>query len=205
MDDIVRQAMAKWPNVPHCYGWLALDARGHWRMLDERAQQLKLPGDKLSNAALVGFINRNYTSDERGRWYFQNGPQRVFVNLEAAPYVVKTDPQHGLVLHTGAPFGAVEQACMTPQGVLYLHGSGRTAVMDDRDLVQVLGDIAEEAMLGWLAGAGPELHLPMGVRLERADGELIARRFGFLRRPHAERGDPRPRDPTSGLPIVIRP
>ena len=27
MDDIVKQAMAKWPNVPHCYGWLALAAR----------------------------------------------------------------------------------------------------------------------------------------------------------------------------------
>ncbi len=27
MDEIVRQAMAKWPSVPHCYGWLALDAR----------------------------------------------------------------------------------------------------------------------------------------------------------------------------------
>ncbi|MFZ9138137.1 MAG: DUF2946 family protein, partial [Hylemonella sp.] len=24
MDDIVRQAMAKWPNVPACYGWLGL-------------------------------------------------------------------------------------------------------------------------------------------------------------------------------------
>ena len=36
MDDIVKQAMAKWPNVPHCYGWLALDARGDWRMRDER-------------------------------------------------------------------------------------------------------------------------------------------------------------------------
>lgn len=27
MDDIVRQAMAKWPNVPNCFGWLALDRR----------------------------------------------------------------------------------------------------------------------------------------------------------------------------------
>ena len=26
MDEIVKQAMAKWPNVPHCYGWLGLDA-----------------------------------------------------------------------------------------------------------------------------------------------------------------------------------
>ena len=32
--------MAKWPNVPHCYGWLGLDARGHWFMLDDRTQAL---------------------------------------------------------------------------------------------------------------------------------------------------------------------
>ena len=87
MDDIVKQALAKWPDVPNCYGWLALDARGHWRMRDERAQHLHLPGDKLTNAALVGFINRNYAADERGCWYFQNGPQRVYVNLEATPYI----------------------------------------------------------------------------------------------------------------------
>ena len=28
MDDLVRAAMAKWPHVPDCRGWLALDARG---------------------------------------------------------------------------------------------------------------------------------------------------------------------------------
>jgi hypothetical protein len=38
MDDIVRQAIAKWPNVPDCYGWLGLDARGNWYMRDDRAQ-----------------------------------------------------------------------------------------------------------------------------------------------------------------------
>jgi hypothetical protein len=85
MDDIVKQAMAKWPNVPHCYGWLALDARGNWRMRDEAAQQADSAGDKLNNATLVGFINRNYAHDDAGRWYFQNGPQRVYVNLEATP------------------------------------------------------------------------------------------------------------------------
>ena len=25
MDDIVRAAMAKWPSVPDCWGWLALE------------------------------------------------------------------------------------------------------------------------------------------------------------------------------------
>ena len=28
MDDIVKAALKKWPNVPACYDWLALDARG---------------------------------------------------------------------------------------------------------------------------------------------------------------------------------
>src|ERR1041385_6180040 len=55
MDDIVKQAMAKWPNVPHCYGWLALDARGGWRMRDEAAQRANAAGDRLNNPALVGF------------------------------------------------------------------------------------------------------------------------------------------------------
>ena len=38
MDDIVLKAIAKWPNVPHCYGWLGLDARGNWYMRDDNAQ-----------------------------------------------------------------------------------------------------------------------------------------------------------------------
>jgi hypothetical protein len=111
MDDIVKQAMAKWPNVPHCYGWLALDARGTWRMRDEAAQRADAPGDKLNNPALVGFINRNYQHDERGCWYFQNGPQRVYVNLEATPFIARTDPAQGLVLHTGAALGERWSRC----------------------------------------------------------------------------------------------
>ena len=38
MDDIVKQAMAKWPNVPACYGWLGLDGRGQWFLRDAEAQ-----------------------------------------------------------------------------------------------------------------------------------------------------------------------
>ena len=40
MDDIVKQAMAKWPNVPHAYGWLGLDARGNWYLRDAEVQAL---------------------------------------------------------------------------------------------------------------------------------------------------------------------
>ncbi|VVE33582.1 hypothetical protein PAQ31011_03797 [Pandoraea aquatica] len=89
MDEIVRQAMAKWPNVPHCYGWLALDRRGQWRMRDEQAQTEGTAGDPIRHTALIAFIARNYTSDDAGRWYFQNGPQRVYVSLAYAPFVVR--------------------------------------------------------------------------------------------------------------------
>ncbi|MFJ2993864.1 DUF2946 family protein [Pandoraea sp. NPDC087047] len=89
MDEIVRQAMAKWPNVPHCYGWLALDRRGQWRMRDESTQAAGTAGDPIRHAALIAFIARNYASDAAGRWYFQNGPQRVYVSLAYAPFVVR--------------------------------------------------------------------------------------------------------------------
>jgi hypothetical protein len=52
--------------------------------------------------------HRNYAVDERGCWYFQNGPQRVYVQLEATPYIVRTDPAAGWLLHTGAPLGTPE-------------------------------------------------------------------------------------------------
>ncbi|AHB04989.1 DUF2946 family protein [Pandoraea pnomenusa] len=89
MDEIVRQAMAKWPNVPHCYGWLALDRRGQWRMRDDAAQAAGAAGDPIRHEALLAFIARNYACDDAGRWYFQNGPQRVYVSLAYAPFVVR--------------------------------------------------------------------------------------------------------------------
>ena len=38
MDDLVKAALKKWPNVPHAYGWLGLDTRGDWYLRDERVQ-----------------------------------------------------------------------------------------------------------------------------------------------------------------------
>src|SRR2546422_6290676 len=66
MDELVARSLAKWPNVPAVYGWLALDRRGNWR----------IKGQRISNVALREFIARNYECDSQGRWFFQNGPQR---------------------------------------------------------------------------------------------------------------------------------
>jgi hypothetical protein len=151
MDDIVKQAMAKWPNVPHCYGWLALDARGGWRMRDEAAQQANAPGDKLNSAALLGFINRNYGHDDAGRWYFQNGPQRVYVNLEATPYIARTDPAQGLVLQTGAALDRIERLFLTEAGVPIVQAGDVVAQIDDRDVAQLFEALELD---GQLAGPG---------------------------------------------------
>lgn len=91
MDEIVKQAMAKWPKVPACYGWLGFDDRGDWYMRDDRVQAqgdfAQAKGSKLTHTKLIEFIERNYACDSSGRWYFQNGPQRVFVELQSVPFV----------------------------------------------------------------------------------------------------------------------
>lgn len=92
MDEQVLRSLIKWPNVPHCFGWLALDRRGQWRMRDEFAQANQLPGSVIQHAALNEFISRNYAHDSLGRYFFQNGPQRVFVTLDATPYVTRIIP-----------------------------------------------------------------------------------------------------------------
>ena len=193
MDDIVKQAMAKWPNVPDCYGWLGLDARGAWRMRDERAQQRGELGDKLAHEALIGFINRNYASDERGCWFFQNGPQRVFLNLEATPFIARTDPARGLVLQTGAAFASLDGAFMTETGALILEGDGKVAQLDDRDAAQLFAlllldgePVGDDALLAWLDGSPGEMRLPLLEQLipvQRIAVADVPARFGFQRAP----------------------
>lgn len=198
MDEIVKQAMAKWPNVPHCYGWLALDARGNWRMRDERAQALKLAGDKITNPALLGFINRNYTHDEKGRWYFQNGPQRVYINLEATPYIARTEPGQGFVLHTGEPLAGIDGAWMTEDGHLLLKYREKVAFVDDRDMVHCLpllrmGEDAasDEQLLTWLhqptiAAALVLDYAGQHLTVQHIARDKLAAQFGFVATPQPD-------------------
>jgi hypothetical protein len=115
MDELVRQALARWPDVPDCTGWLALDARGRWRV-GEAGAGTRMP---ITHQAMIAFINRNYFSTGRF-WIFQNGPQRVFVELEYTPFVWRLHPQESggwdLVAHTGIT--------MTPSAV-WLDDQGR--------------------------------------------------------------------------------
>lgn len=124
MDDIVARSIVKWPNVPAVFGWLSLDRRGNWR----------IKGERISNMALREFICRNYEPDAQGRWYFQNGPQRVYVALEYAPLVVRFDGP-GLTDHCGRPF-APRRAVVDDEGSVLFEGAGTIALLDDRELLQ---------------------------------------------------------------------
>jgi hypothetical protein len=117
MDDIVKQALIKWPQVPDCYGWLGLDRRGGWYLRDEATQaQGAFPQSKgvlLQHEKLIAFIGRNYEVDAQGQWYFQNGPQRVYVELECAPWILHVQSDLGLMSHTGRT--ATPLTCLTDE------------------------------------------------------------------------------------------
>jgi hypothetical protein len=138
MDEIVKAALKKWPQVPHCHGWLALDARGQWFMRDERIQAAGpfpgIKGSRIDHDKLRAFIHRNYAHDEAGAWFFQNGPQRVYVQLEAAPYVwrVADAPGWPVQAHTGED-AQVRSSWLDEAGRLFLDcdlGFGIVHTMD---------------------------------------------------------------------------
>ena len=191
MDEIVFRAMAKWPKVPAVHGWLSLDRRGRWR----------LRGETLAHAATVRFINRNYASDERGRWYFQNGPQRVFVTLDYTPFVLSLDGASRLHTHTGARVRSLRAAALDEEGSLLLlceHGPG---LFDDRDLLaasegfvdaggrhcpdELLEEASEDPERLREAGLffrWQGMHAP----LEALARSQVPRRFGFVAAPGPE-------------------
>ncbi len=173
MDDIVKAALRKWPNVPHCYGWLALDARGDWYMRDDRIQAAgpfpQVKGSRIDHDKLREFIHRNYASDDAGAWFFQNGPQRVYVALEAAPYVWRVDAAPGWPVHahTGEP-APVRSSWLDERGRLFLDtdlGYGLVHTMD-------MGVAAQAVEAGaWQPGELAFAQMP--------------RRFGYRLQPEA--------------------
>ena len=153
MAEIVARSLAKWPNVPDVYGWLMLDRRGNWRVRSKGDAQRF---ERIGNAAFKEFIARNYQPDARGCWFFQNGPQRVFVKLAYTPLVVHYEGLQ-LVDHRSRPFQS-GAALQDDEGSVLLQGEGTVALLDDRDLVRFV-----------------ELGLPTHA-IARAE---VSARFGF--------------------------
>lgn len=162
VDESVRAAMAKWPDVPAVYGWLSLDVHGHWRLRDE----------PITHPGLIAFINRNYERDEAGRWFFQNGPQRGYVRLEYTPWVLHVNTAGALRTHTGRAIESVRGAWMDDEGNLLLETEAGIGMVDS-DALPRISD--------WLVENGDEA--PDPGPMEGSSGTCL--RFGDERLPLA--------------------
>lgn len=191
MDESVRKAMAKWPNVPALYGWLRLDATGRWY----------LKGEVITHRGLIDFIGRNYQADGHGRWYFQNGPQRGYVTLDYTPWILHVDSDGALRTHTGARVGPGASAAIDDQGNLLIATERGVGLVDPDALPVVIewlvhGDgrsADEEALAAVMAGDTDDpLFLEVDGRrlpVERIPRAEIPDRFGFISTPRPEDED----------------
>ena len=197
MDEIVLRGMAKWPNVPAVYGWLSLDRRGHWL----------LKGDRVTNPGIVDFFGRNYSHDDTGRWFLQNGPQRVYVALDYTPYIYRVAPATGTALsvaaHSGATTGDTRTAYIDDAGQMLLDTTLGIGLVHDTDLELLIprfrdgGSAPDETALAAALdalqnGRNPGLQLDTGAGLipvmpmRTAD---VPAKFGFVARPVQPAGE----------------
>jgi len=201
MDEIVARAMQKWPDVPNVYGWLRLDRRGNWLVKGRAVAADGAPVfERIGNPAVVEFIGRNYARDDGGRWYFQNGPQRVFVRPDYLPMVFRLDGGAGaaLIAHTGAAAGAPRAAWLDEAGALIVDTVLGAGLIDDRDLpvladafVDGAGAVIEEDPHA--AAVGGTLHVAIAgasLRVKVIRSTDAAARFGFDPEPAPPPGQP---------------
>lgn len=195
MDENVLRAITKWPNVPAVYGWLSLDRRGQWL----------IKGERIANPLVTGFIGRNYGSDLEGRWFFQNGPQRVYVRLECTPqvfFVQRMEGDPAIVTHTGAVATQVREAVVDESGALVLRTDVGVGVVCDRDLsaasemllTESGQPVDDEMLASLLAGSGePRVQLQFGARriaVQAIASSELRHKFAFDPDPRPAPGEP---------------
>jgi len=169
MDEIVKKAIKKWPDVPACFGWLGLDSRGDWYLRDEVVQSKggfqDLKGVRLEHRKLIEFINRNYQQDERGRFYFQNGPQQVFVELEMTPWILRFDFENKIFTHTQI-YPLIKKAYTDEVGRVYLSTSIGLGLVHSQDMGILVDEISRN---DW--------------KLEEVLSHQLEVQFGFVKNP----------------------
>jgi hypothetical protein len=193
MDEWVLNALKRWPNVPALFGWLSLDRRGRWLV----------QGEAISHPRIIDVIDRNYGADEHGRWYFQNGPQRGYMQLESTPLIlfVADDNEH-LITHSGLTVTQLRSAYIDEQGSLVLtteHGPGELRGTDLQwalDRLSIGGKPVDDdslaAALDLPSQSRTDLTLSVGssqLSLQRLDFDQAPSVLGFQRAPAPREGE----------------
>ena len=99
-------------------------------------------GSKLLHGKLIEFIQRNYLVDEFGQWYFQNGPQRVFVELLAAPFVWRVQTDFSVWSAEGV-LQDIQHCAVDEQGMVYLYSSQGLGLVHTLDVGLAADALAE--------------------------------------------------------------
>ena len=131
------QSTIKWPNVPDVYNWLMLDERGDWRIKEE----------KISHKGLIDVINAHYQADDKGRWFFQNGPQRVFVTLAYTPYVLSVTSHDSITYfktQTNVIIRSVDRLWIDNKDRLLVSWKNGIGLVSDRDLPLLADKLTHE-------------------------------------------------------------
>ncbi len=197
MDEMVIRSMLRWPNVPAVFGWLALDRRGNWLVRTAAEGDIADPAmafERIGNPAMNEYISRNYARDGEDRYYFQNGPQRVYVALDYTPYVYRLNEKaDAFIAHTGAPAGRVKRAFFDEEGALILSAELGVGVVLDRDLAATLEHFSDRAgrpldaeTLYQRVRSGERLAarlMGVEVAVSSVRAREVPSRFGFVARP----------------------
>ncbi len=192
MEDWVHRALARWPDVPALYGWLALDRRGRWR----------IKGETISRPQIIDTLNSNYAADEHGRWYFQNGPQRGYVALARAPLLLRAEDDGSLWTHRGEAVTAISAAYLDEQGGLWFATPHGPAALHEQDFDWALDHLrlgskpvpedALTAALALLSGTETALLLQLGSQrlpVTRLDAAEAPAKLGFVSDPQPMPGE----------------
>ena len=173
--------------------------RGNW-LVKSRATRDGAPVfERISNRAVTEFIGRNYGRDADNRWYFQNGPQRVFVALDYTPWVYRlADVGSGFLAHAGAAPRKIAAAFLDESGSLLLESELGIGVLLDRDLAAVIERLSDErgrpieSLLEEIA-RGDETRIVLQgktVPVASVRAADVPRRFGFVPHPAPRPGEP---------------
>ena len=130
----------------------------------------QVKGSRILHDKLREFIHRNYAADADGAWFFQNGPQRVYVELEAAPWVWRlnaVEARTAIESHTGLA-ATFESAWLDEHGRLFLATDLGLGLVHTLDM--------ETASRAVESGAWP----PIDTRFD-----ALPQRFGYQLKPAA--------------------
>lgn len=190
VDSSMRARFPNWPKEPLVFGALSLDQRGQWHIY----------GDIIRHADVRKRLNHHYHADNQGRWYFQNGPQRLYVDLAYTPWVFHLDRDSQLRTQTGHRVQFVKSVWLDENGAMIFDSEHGPGLLREDALFSVLEKLCDrhgKSMCGNPLDPGlalygqptkPKLYLAWGGRrlpVGWIHSRIVGFKFKFIDRPGA--------------------